>query len=280
MTVVIFTPTRHPGIAVSAHSVARQTHEDVVWLVGDQLDRWELIEKHGFTDTPVKKRDVETHVFYMDIEKDKVGNLAALDNAALSWARAIDADLLIFLQDFIWMPPYGVRKFLEDAKEHPYALLTGCVQASKGFPVVDANDPWDIFGGKSDNTPPLPYELDTRQQFGMQKGRLSNHAWEINYGALPKDLINCGVDFDEDYDYGTQWENTQFSFDIARQFPSDTWGGAGGYVWWNPDNRAVALPHRDYFPKTHEGERAVRNDQLFWKKNPDLIDDAQRRLNG
>lgn len=273
MTVAIFTPTRHPGIAVSAHSVARQdTSEDIVWLVADTLNRDELYE------WGVSKRIYTTCNFepvkgWNDSKPDRVGNLEAMHNWALHEARKLQVELLIFLQDFIWMPPDGVERFLADARVHPFALLTGAVDSSEGWSVVDEQDPWDIFKGGLSNTKPFePYTSDTRIQMGMKPGRVSNHAWEINYGALPYALINAGVNFDEDYDYGTQWGNTQFSFDIARKFYNkDDVAWNPGYVWWNPDNRAIALPHREYFPATHAGERDLDNGKLFWSKNPDLV---------
>lgn len=276
MTVAIFTPTRHPGIAVSAHGVRRQdTNQDIIWLVADTLHR-DFLYEWGVSEGIYTTCNFEPVRGWNEKSSDRVSNLAAMSNWALREARKYQVDLLIFLQDFIWMPPDGLEKFLADAQTHPFALLTGAVDAANAYPfgVVDADDPWDIFDGKSDQKPWEPYELDTRLQFGMPPGLVTNHAWEINYGALPYALINAGVDFDEDYDYGTQWENTQFSFDIARKFarPENRIAGQhAGYVWWNPDNRAIALPHREYFPATHAGERAVRNDERFWSKNPDLI---------
>lgn len=244
----------------------RQTYKDIVWLVADQL----YDERKKIWDDPPEK----IVVHYEPIKEGRAGNLAAVDNWALQWCRDNDIELLIFLQDFIWMPPFGALKFLNDAKVHPFALLTGSVDASMG-PERWGEAPhpeWDIFApGVAESPPPPPYDLDTRKGYGHKAGRLSNHAWEINYGALPHALINAGVDFDEDYDYGTQWENTQFSFDIARKFGGGNADSQAGYVYWTPDNRAIGMPHRDYFPQAHDGEKVIRNDGLFWTKNRGLL---------
>lgn len=263
-SVAIFTPTRNPGIAVSYYSVARQSHPIDHWLVADQLAmEREIIYSQMREKLP--KTNIET--YKAEILPEKVGNLAHVSNWALKRARELEVDLLVFMQDFIWVDKFGVDDFVNLAKNHPFDLLTGFVWSSKGPQSYVPQDLWNVFTREDDakNKPKGGLEYDTRSQMSMKPGYLSNHAWEVNWGALPHALINAGVDFDEDYDYGTQWENTQFSFDIARKMKPF------GRVFWDDQNKVVAMPHRDYFPKTHEGERDLDNGWRFWEKNPDLV---------
>lgn len=285
MTIAVFTPTRHPGIAVSYYSIARQTHKVDYWLVADQLlgerqDAYEYMHRMS--------PELKIEAYRAEISENKNGNLAHVSNWALNKARELEVDLLVFLQDYIWAPHDGVADFLRAAEHHPFSLITGNCASSKmptrAYMSGRANNGWNIFVSDSvaAEKPYPPYELDTRE--AMQWGAnisgerdmgagcyLTNHAWEINWGALPHALINAGVDFDEDYDVGTQWENTQFSFDINRKLSSHPMSHDMGRVWWDFNNRAIAMPHRLYFPDTHEGERKLDNGPLFWSKNPDLV---------
>lgn len=265
MITAIYTPTRNPGIAVSYYSVKKQNPKVDHWFVGDQLAS-QREENYRFMRQDSPWLNIES--YQSEILPGRVGNLAHVDNWALNRARSLNVDLLVYLQDFIWMPDSGVASFLKAAKTHPFDLITGRVVSSEGPACWDEKDLWNIFLREEDaqNAPPGPWEADTRDAMGLKPGYLSNHAWEVNYGALPYALINAGVDFDEDYDYGSQWGNTQFSFDIWRRCMSR--------VWWDHANVAISMPHREYFPKTHAGERDVDNGWRFWKKNSDLVNVA------
>lgn len=264
MTTAVFTPTRHAGLSVTYSSIMKQTSLPKYWLVADQLDRQDLVfEKCKDKITPVYCR--------LPVKEGDAGNLETVCNWALQKARELEVDLLVFLQDYIWLPSDGVELFEKDARHHPFSLLTGRCDLASGPRATKVNDPWDIFPRPIDSfmQPPPPYEIDPRVQYGWKHGRITNHGWEINWGAMPYESIHSGINFDEDYNKGVQYGNTQFSFDIARHF-RDYPIKDGGYVWFNPNNHAYAMPHRDYFPKAHEGERNIDNGKLFWSKNPDL----------
>lgn len=265
MTIAVFTPTRLPGIAVTYYSVAKQTIPVDYWLVADQL----APEREWvYRDMRIMSPKMKIETYYSEISTDKIRNLAHVDNWALKRARELEVDLLVFLQDFIWIPDNGVESFLRASKLHPFALITGRCDSSSGPERVErATADWNIFRNEREahSKPPEPYAPEPRVVNNFPHGKLTNHAWEINWGALPYALIHSGVDFDEDYDRGVAWENTQFSFDIRR-----TWGSKGGYVWWDHDNCAIGMPHRKYFPAIHKDEVAQRNDALFYSKNSGL----------
>jgi len=268
---------------VSAHSVLRQTVPVDYWLVADQLNRDYLIyasmpqrlSKLSSMNMPIYGKDYgpEIIIGHLPIKEGNKGNLAACDNWALDLAQDLQVDVLIFLQDFIWMPEDGVARFLAQIDDHPFALHTGTSHMSTGpAPLKNPPNPeWSIFPQGVDNKPPPePWIMEPRVMWGFKRGQVSQHAWEVNYAAMPYAIINSGVRFDEDYDVGTQWENTQFAFDVwrNRQYSQHE---KYGYVWWDDENVSCGLPHRDYFPKTHEGERDYDNGALFWSKNPDLV---------
>lgn len=282
MKTAVFTPTRHPGLSVSYFSVARQDPPVDHWLLADQLapEREGLYQVWRETSPNLK-----IHTYNAEILPDKNGNLEHVHNWALKKARELEVDLLVFLQDFIWIPSDAVAKFAKAAKLHPFDLLTGNVVSSPGYEVKFPTSLHSIFPvGKTYEKPPEPYTPDTRDQMGLgdmfnlssvvtPMGRyLSQHAWEINWGAMPHALINAGVDFDEDYDYGTQWGNTDFAHQIKETFadkrPNAVNMASKGRVWWDYYNQAISMPHREYFPKAHEGERDLDNGWRFHKKWP------------
>lgn len=244
------------------------------WLVADQL----AVERERLyaslrSDQKYAPFRTKIHTLNAEILPGRNGNLEHVSNWALKKARELEVDLLVILQDFIWLPPNAVARFAETAKYHPFDLLTGNVVSSPGHPVKDSTDVYNIFHGDCYAKPPEPYEPDTRDQMGWAQNipeaaegmYVSQHAWEINWGAMPHAIINAGIDFDEDYDYGTQWGNTDFAFQVHKAFNDSRYTGAGR-VWWDYYNQAIAMPHREYFPKAHQGERDLDNQPRFRAK--------------
>lgn len=283
MKTAVFTPTRHPGIGVSFWSVARQDPPVDHWFVADQLaperEKFYEIFRDHFTNSGKK---TQIHTLQAEILPGRNGNLEHVSNWALNKSRELEVDLLVFLQDFIWIPPEAIARFALAAKFHPFDLLTGNVVSSPGFELKrpEFHNLYSVFGERNvTKKPPEPYTPDTRDQMGLWQqdpnltrgipdlgvGKyLSQHAWEINWGALPHALINAGIDFDEDYDYGTQWGNTDFAHQARMAFSDSR--QVGGRVWWDYYNQAIAMPHREYFPKAHEGERNIDNEPRFRAK--------------
>lgn len=269
MTTAVFTPTRHPGIDVTFHSIMKQTSLPKYWIIADQLDRQDLIFEK------CKNKGITPIYGRFPVKEGNAGNLEQVSNWALQTARELEVDLLVFLQDYIWIPQNGIEMFENDAHHHPFSLLTGRCDGASGPRCMteQCEDPWSIFYSslESIKKPDPPYTIDPRVLMEWKKGYISNHGWEINWGAMPYEIIHCGVDFDEDYDKGTQWGNTQFSFNVLNHYEKyPHFIGTGGRVFFNPENHAYGFPHRDYFPATHEGERKIDNGALFWSKNTKL----------
>lgn len=87
-------------------------------------------------------------------------------------------ELLVFLQDFIWIPANGLQRFWDIYQIYPTALITGCGhKAKKGLEGIS--------------------EIDDRV-FGERKVSECHWSdWELNWASCPKNIMPR---FDEDMD--------------------------------------------------------------------------------
>lgn len=102
---------------------------------------------------PRPKRDID------------VWNLNKAYNDCLDRARG---ELLVFLQDFIWIPDNGLQKFWEMYQKHPNALIAGVGhKAERGLEGIS--------------------ERDLRMDGSGERVKYTE--WELNWAACPKKIM-------------------------------------------------------------------------------------------
>lgn len=115
-------------------------------------------------------------------EKDDVWNLNKAYNDCLEQSKG---ELLVFLQDFIWIPANGLERFWEVYEILPDSLITGC-------------------GHKYDNDLVKINEVDDRV-FGEKRLEPCHWSqWELNWASCPKAIMPL---FDENMDKRYGGEN-------------------------------------------------------------------------
>lgn len=251
MTIAVFTPTCRPGYDVSLNSLQRQNRDDLIWLVGDDLYPQRVIP-----DIP------ELRVLHFDTgENKRAGNdpssLAGAYHKAVELARRYDADLLISMQDYLWIPDDGITRFVDMADEFPTSLLTGlCSLSSDPGPetVADPEGMASIFAQPFDGTKPT--------EIAWEDCRLEKWApdtiakadalwWETNWAAIPRKILHDPrLNFDLAYNRGYAYENQDYAI-RAQQLGYD--------VWIDTGNHAIGLPHTAYFPAETERLRKINN---------------------
>ncbi|MDE2098566.1 MAG: glycosyltransferase [Patescibacteria group bacterium] len=88
--------------------VARQTFQDFEVIIAD--DNCESNEP--------------THLWFKPRQKNE-GDVWNLNKAYNDCLDRATGELLVFLQDFIWIPDEGLKKFWDAYQKHPNALVTG-----------------------------------------------------------------------------------------------------------------------------------------------------------
>lgn len=249
MHAMVFTPTRLPGgLDVTWHSLLRQENMRITWVVADEL----LYERqHIYGRLMGESPDHIEEIVHFKLQRREGyrRNLAASYNVALNLARRKGVDLFVSLQDYITIPPDGIEKFALWSQENPRSLMTATCHISwHPLPeaVVDIHHPYSIFDGDFDQyPPPFPDELwwvDQRPYTGWTGSPI---AFETNWAAFPRGIVESDVRFDETFDKGIAHENQDFAMQALD---------AGFALDYIPDNVAFGLPHKLYWADMHEAE--------------------------
>lgn len=262
MKLAVFTPTYRPGgLDVLEASLMRQTFKNFVWIVSDQR-----FLRRGETWKEIMER-VPFEILFMnrEIEEGNKRNLCAMYNAAADFVAANDFNMLVSLQDYIYVPEDGLEKFVAVNKLFPNDLLTGVTHISREpFPnkIVDLGGDYTIFAE--------PY-ADKPKHFSWKDVRVSElyvvgddilpvqtGHWEANWAALPKNILEAGIRWDNAYDKGIAYENMDFAQQANKNL--------GTKVILDKTNVAISLPHKDYFGGEREEIEEFSNRNYYEKK--------------
>jgi len=243
----IFTPTYRPGGLDVVHaSLMRQTFKNFVWIVSDQM----FLERKETWAKIIQETDFPTVFVNRQIEEGNKRNLAAMYNAAAEYVVDDGFDMLISLQDYIYVPEDGLEKFISVHKKYPGDLLTGVTHISRDpFPnkIADLNGHYTIFEEPYIDMPRRMSWEDVRATEIYVTGDdvlpVETTHWEANWAAVPASVLKAGVRWDEEYDKGIAYENMDFACAASEL--------TGAKVIFDKTNVVISLPHKDYF----EGER-------------------------
>ena len=153
---VIVVTNRNGYRNILLDDMLRQTFRDFEVIVADDF---------GFTTIPSPFKE------FIPRQKNEsdVWNLNKAYNDCLDRAKG---ELLVFLQDFIWIPDDGLQRFWDDYQKYPNAFITGVGhKAQNGLEGISEIDHRMIDGG------------------GL---RLCDHfqtPWELNWSCAPRALM-------------------------------------------------------------------------------------------
>lgn len=239
--VLVFVPTAHyGGLDMLFSSLERQTYPYTLCMADDLMsERIHIYEKYGFTD------DV---IFVECIKKE--GNQRALAQAynnAAELAIDMEFDLMVSLQDYIWIPDNGIEMFVADHKKYPECLITGLVSLSDA---PSDQDIADLYGLYTIFKEPL---LEQPKGISWHDSRLTIYPverdivacapehWEANWAAIPVNILKQSVRWDLRYDEGIAYENMDFAKRAELV--------CGTPCILDKRNHAVGIPHREIWPE-------------------------------
>lgn len=253
--IVVFTPTiQWGGCDVAFASVARQTlAKEIVWLVADEHL---YHRKHIYAELHERAKVLAVIPFKLPVRKGYARNLTSSYNEALAYARAMGADLLVSMQDYIWIPPDGVEKFSRLAENYSRDLLTGLCSIADNPGVEDVVEPqglFTIFAEPYEDKPRETWWWSDAEVRGAGRGPGIHEAdpvqWEINWAAIPKDVLDARIDFDPEYDQGIAHDHQDYAMTCQREL--------GSRVILDTTNHAIGLPHKLFFPKMTDDNAAL-----------------------
>lgn len=242
MISIITVTNRYGGIDINWSSLKRQTHKDFEWILCDTLyeERKEAVRKYTHNDPRV-----------IHVKQD------AKDTAAKTWLahaenqgiRAAKGELIVLLQDYIYIKPDALEKFWVQYKTNPRCMITG-VGHQYGNPgkndVINHQGLITVFSKPFEQVPTQQVWQDPRMRndLGSFYECLPNDI-EFNFCAIPRQALLDVGGCDEEYDYvGHAWDNVSVAI------------------------RAYALGYKPYIDQSNESF-SVRHDDFFDTKVKD-----------
>lgn len=201
--VSIITPTIRKGWwNIMANNIAIQTYKNIEWIIVDDYptDRsnlaMEYADKYGL--------DIK----YLRT-KQKVKRFYSLSSANNTGATNASGELLVWLQDFVLMPPNGIERIVDLYRINRNSLIApvDIYYEPKIMPNTDSED-W--FNGEIDV---LGRRLRKNQRITGQGIRISKQPaeFEMNYGAIPKHIYDRLNGFWEFFDEALGFDNTEIA---------------------------------------------------------------------
>lgn len=267
MKIVAFTPTyRFGGLDVISASIKRQEVKPDIWLICD-----ELINKRQHVWKEIQDWIPEVELIFIEPNqtlKNPHRNLVASYNSAADAFCDLDGDLFISFQDYIWLPPDGIKSFVDVNKIFPEGLLTGVTHISADpFPnTVQYKDGYFSLWEKPYLDKPRRIHWYDARVESIYKGIFNdgdilivepNH-WEANWSAVPGYILKNDVRWDIEYDKGVAYENMDFAKYCEKEFNTKT--------VMDTKNISISLPHKEYFDGEKEEIINFSNRKFFEEK--------------
>lgn len=255
--VLVFCPTIHfGGLDMLFSSLKRQTYDYTLCMADHLADERmsvyyeeEMIDKTIFVDC--------------EIQPGNQRALAQAYNNAADLSVDLNFDLMISLQDYIWIPNNGIEMFVEDHQKYPNCLITGLVSLSDAPSDQDIANPYGLYSIFNE---PL---IERPKGISWQDARLSMYTtdenvvacapehWEANWAAIPVNIFKQeqNVRWDLKYDEGVAYEN----MDFAKRCE---------YLLKTPcildkRNHALGIPHREIWPEEQKQLERYTNRWIY-----------------
>lgn len=254
MKVIVFTPTtRYGGLDVTHSCLFNQFHHglNMTWLLADEL----LEERQNLYQ---KLRDnqpwFEIQTLAVPKQPGLDRNLASSYQLALEYARLVNADLFISLQDYIWIPRNGINLFANFSKANAHnCLITGLCHHSK-YPeassIHDEKGLFSIFDRPWNGKMPEGLTWHDVRYTGKSAPYIIDPVrWEANWCAISRNILHDEeINFDISYDAGIAYENQDYALKAQAK---------GAPIYIMEENVAISLPHRSYWPEATKADDAL-----------------------
>lgn len=203
--VSIITPTIRKGFwNIMAHNIGEQTYNNIEWVVVDDFpdNREHIMKKY------CNKYHIINWKYVRGKRSDKYHyGLSSANN--LGWKNST-GELLVWLQDFMIMPPQGIECLVDIYRKHKDCLIAPTdINCAPNIKPNTANEDW--FDGKLDVIGEVVFDNIRNKKLGMRF--TDNPAdWEVNYGAVPRTIIDKLGGWYEFFNDGLGFDNTEFAY--------------------------------------------------------------------
>jgi hypothetical protein len=237
MISILYISNRYGSMDILRENLRRQSYTDfeLVFVDGLYHERKEELKEY-FKDYKVKH--IDQTVLPMEGYHSR---LSRADNLGF---KNCEGELIVCLQDYIYIGSYGLEKFWDLHKKfNGKALLTGMGHQYKLPSIEDITNDKDLFSvfeKPYTKKPDVMFWKDPRD-WGVDAPRPAQPVeWELNWAAIPRDVIYDLGGMDEEYDkHGFAFDNTNIG-ERARML--------GYEIWLDPTNECFGFDHDGWWP--------------------------------
>jgi hypothetical protein len=171
--------------------------------------------------------------------------------------------LIVCLQDYIWIGPDAIEKYLYAHTSHPDGVLVTGVghQYSQPYP-VNQEGKVTVFDKPYVRRPEGMSWVDPRMNPERPSWSEAEPVeWELNFASIPKKIIEEVGCIDEQFDFeGFAWDNTYIAFKAQM---------AGHKIYLDQSNECMGFNHDEWWPNPLKVNR-VSPREYFLKKIEDI----------
>lgn len=220
MKITIVTPTIREGFwNIMAHNLSRQTKKDFTWLIIDDYkeDRKSIADKYS----ALYGLDIQ----YARSKQRSIKRKYGLVNANNTVTQLNDAELFIWLQDFMLLEPNAVEMIAKTHQFYPGHLIS-CLDTYVNSKIpFDTSNTEDYFNNVTDvigetatlNDDQTPFK--SWRKTGEEVRTSTNHfEFEMNFCAIPREIITSLNGWWEFMDDGFGFDNTEFAYRALKRF--------------------------------------------------------------
>lgn len=233
---VMYLTNRYGGVDILWANMLRQDFEDWELVIVDGLWRDREGEVKAYINDPRL-----VYVRQSDKREGAHTNLAHADNDGF---RACSGELIVCLQDYIWIPYDSLSKYWFHYQQLGNCLVTGVghqYSSPDKEKIANAKGAITVFDSPFKGRPEVIGWQDPRMR-GASFRECAPVEWEMNWCSIPRSVIYELGGMDEQYDFeGFAWDNTNIA------------------------ERAVMLGYKCYIDQTLECRALMHDD---WWPNP------------
>lgn len=229
MISVIFVTNRKGALEILHENLKRQTFKNFEVIIADDLHDERSYPEADYTVKHFKPR----------LKKD--GDAWNLNKAYNDCLVRVQGELIVFLQDFIWIPSNGLERFWEIYELYPNDLVTGVGHKAKiGLEGISETDE-RVFG-----------------DMGISPGNESHY--EFNWSSCP---TSKSVYLDEDMDKNYGGENQVFALGVQKKFNNK--------IWIDRSNRCIGYSQEQCGGRPDDWEERHSNKGVLAQKISQLM---------
>lgn len=206
--VSIITPTIRTGFwNVMAQNLALQKYQNFEWIIVDDYeeDRSDIAKEYA------KKYDLNIKYLRPGKRTAKEARKYGLSSANNYGWKHSTGELCIWLQDFVLIEPDAIEKLVHLYRHNPYSFIAPVDRYYEPKQTPNLDNKVDWFNGETDIKGKW-----MRDNARIEKGwlRESEHIYdlELNFGAMPKKLLQDLNGFWEFYDEALGYDDTEIVY--------------------------------------------------------------------